>query len=397
MKAEDANSANSVEGILGDEGRHDGTNDDIIDVVPIVLDANESNNGDSSSSQKASFPPAEALKAAGEFAGKAADFARDAVGAAKDTASKGAKKAGDIAADLAKNAPPAAASVAEKVQSGIADMADKARDTAGSVSEKAQLAKYNPVSWEDTFLNENYTPPQMIVIADSSERENIEVCRNAIGWKDTAGGMGVLYLYKQDAPNTELVFLPQMLEDAVYYEDPTNPGRYISLDSYFDTIQKDKFTELQDIAFCLGAKKCVLESEEMSKSLRRAKTKSSANAKATKTKGEASVQVEAENHSKRHVEFAQEFEGSDEPRRPELKWFANDRQIEHLINTRCSGSNKITHYTMTLDETASQAISAQAAAKVEKALKKIGVSFNFSFEGEALNESRRKLFFEIEF
>ena len=97
--------------------------------------------------------------------------------------------------------------------------------------------------------------------------------------------------------------------------------------------------------------------------------------------------------------FSQTFEGNAEPRHPELKWFAHDQEIEFLISTRCNGGegNTTKEYRVELDSLSTQTMSEQLAAKLDKALGKLGAACNFSLEGEALTESRRRLVFEVEF
>ena len=113
--------------------------------------------------------------------------------------------------------------------------------------------------------------------------------------------------------------------------------------------------------------------------------------------GDASLEYSSAS-SKRTV-FGQTFEGHAEPRRPELKWFAHDQEIEFLIATRCNndGGNTTKRYRVELDSSSTQTMSVQLASKLDKALGKLGASVNFSLKGEAFAESRRRLVFEVEF
>ena len=81
------------------------------------------------------------------------------------------------------------------------------------------------------------------------------------------------------------------------------------------------------------------------------------------------------------------------------KWYAHDEEIAFLIDSRCGGAdaNVAKEYHVMLDSKASQAMSFSLAAKVDSALGKLGYTCNFSLQGEALNEARRKLQFDIEF
>ena len=314
--------------------------------------------------------------------------------------------------------------LAMAAQEKAEDIGEIAKDTAskvkgdasefvGEAARKAAMEIYKPVFPEDQ------SEQKMIIIADEDDRKDIEVCRGSIGWASRAGGMYVLHLYEEAVPISGIEFFPQPQLYSVYYQDAIDGKRYISLDRYFDTIQKDKITELKRIAYDLGAKSCRLESYEEEKSVRIAKAKAGLMSKGKKAKkgaegqkaedGEkaeegnlsagASAGVKSDAHSHKSVVFSQTFEGNDQPRRPELKWFANDKEIEFLIDTRCGGSDvgKTKEYSMELSSTSMQTMNVQAAAKIDKALSKLGASFNFSLEGEALTEQRRRLLFEIEF
>lgn len=241
----------------------------------------------------------------------------------------------------------------------------------------------------------------MIVIADDEERKNIDVCKGSIGWASKAGGLDVLHLYEEVVSDSDIVFYPQPQLDSVYYQDALDSSRYISLDCYFDTVQKDKFTELKRIAFELGSKKCRLESYEETKSVRVVKAGASARKKNGPEKASASIDADAKatSQTQKSIVFSQTFEENDNPRRPELRWFAHDKEIEFLIDTRCNGGDagKTKEYSMQLSSMAMQTMNVQTAIKIDKALAKLGAACNFSLKGEALTEQRRTLVFEIEF
>lgn len=286
-----------------------------------------------------------------------------------------------------------ATDAAKKVDAARTKATAKITDTASSGKQKVMESIYRPV-FPEQYTHSDYGRPKMIVLSDGSDRQDIEVCEGSIGWSDTAAGIDTLYLYEEAIPFSGIVFYPQALCDSIYYEDSHTPGRYISLDSYFDTLQRDKITELRRIAYELGAKSCTLESLEVAKSVRIAKTKIGARKLAS-----VDASKESTSESSKRIVFSQTFEGNAEPRRPELNWFAHDQEIEFLISTRCNeeNANKTKRYRAELDSSSAQTMSVQLAGKLDKALSKLGASVNFSLQGEALEESRRKLVFEVEF
>lgn len=317
----------------------------------------------------------------------------------KSTLSKAASVVQERATDAAKRAGEVAASAAERAGEVGADAATKAGEAASSGKQKMMESIYRPVFPEE-YTSSDYNRPKMIAIANSAERKDVEVCAGSIGWSDTAAGVNVLHLYEESVPFSGITFYPQALCDSVYYEDSLTPGRFINLDCYFDVLQKDRITELRRIAYELGARKCTLESTEEAKSVSMAKGGIKAKAKIKKgLSGGADASRKSSSASSKSIVFTQTFEGNAKPKRPELKWFAHDQEIEFLISTRCNGddSNATKQYRVELESSSTQTMSVQLAAKLDKALGKLGATCNFTLQDEAYTESRRRLVFEVEF
>lgn len=302
----------------------------------------------------------------------------------------------DKADEFGNTAADAAQKAAREVGEFANDAAQKAVETANANRQKVAMRIYRPV-----VQDELDSQIKMVVIDDDDDRKDIDVCQGSVGFLKKAGDLDVLHLYDEAVPSSEMVFYPQPQMYSVYYQDSLDSSRYISLDCYFDTIQKDKFTELKRIAYDLGAKSCRLESYEETKSVRIAKSKAGFKKKvlAEKTGIEAKSEAEVSRNTEKSIVFTQTFEANKQPRRPELKWFAHDKEIEFLIDSRCGGADAgmTKEYTMKLNSTVMQTMSVQAATKIDKALAKLGASFNFSLEGEAHAEQRQTLVFEIEF
>ena len=341
---------------------------------------------------------------------------------------EGANEFSDRAIDATDKAREAAGETARKALDAANELSKQASEVAEAGKQQWLIARYNPV-FPDQYVAFGNDRPKMIVIEDEDDRKDIEVCEGAIGWLGRSAGTEVLHLYEEDVPFSGIEFNPPAEYGAVYYANKLVPNRYISMDCYFDVIQRDKFTELRRIAYELGAKKCVLESYEEAKVARAAsagvgrKGKGIAflkeepamrgpsdnggsdgkGAKPVRTAfsdGESiDVSVQYRRDTKKRVLFTQTFEGNASPKRPELKWFANDEEIKFLIETRCNDAsdNKTKHYSFQLDSSSSQTMNVALAAKLDKALGKLCSTYNFSLEGEAKAEARRKLNFIVEF
>ena len=199
-----------------------------------------------------------------------------------------------------------------------------------------------------------------------------------------------------------LTFHPFVATDSFYYVDATNPSRYINLSNYYDTIRAEKEAELQKIAYDLGAKRCMLECEQASISIRSKQWAAKGKAKASPTEQagiDATCAINQESKAKRHALFVQEYEGNPEPNEPELHWYRNDPCIEQLVRSRCSGEGKalVTHYERQISTHSSMAIDINAAAKIDAALERMNASANVSFKGKAKDEAREKLTFIVDF
>lgn len=92
-----------------------------------------------------------------------------------------------------------------------------------------------------------------------------------------------------------------------------------------------------------------------------------------------------------------EFEGSDDVKYPELKWFANDDTIKRLIEIRTNDRNQIKSETLILEGSLSATMSQKTACAIDGAIGKIGASTKASMEGQATKENHSKMIFKVEF
>lgn len=312
---------------------------------------------------------------------------REQVGEFAEAAIVQAKEMGGVALD--------------KAQQGIDILAGKAVETQREI----RKALYNPLFPEE-FVDRQLDLPKLIVIVDDDERKGIDVCEGAIGWIDKHAGIEVLHLYDSFVAESGLTFAPVALCYSAYHVDPFDPRLYVNLSSYFETMHRDKITELRNVAFLLGAKACRLEAFEEQKTIVSTKAKAKAKAKSAgeaKAGAKGAVEGSAEwetqaSLTKRHeILLDQSFEEGRAPQKPDLHWYAHDREINSLIAMRLSGSGDLKRYSSGIDLSLSETMSGKLAAKIGGALEKMGFDANFSLEGESLSESRQKLKFFIEF
>lgn len=289
-----------------------------------------------------------------------------------------------------------------KAASIAADGVSAAADAIQDGQRKLKTKIYSPV-FEEEYKDPNYDLPKMIVIVDEDERKGIDVCEGAIGWFSKESGLEVLHLYEEYIDKSGLLFYPLPICDAAYFIDPHDKERFVNLASYFDVMQKEKITELREIAYMLGAKKCSLESYESEKIVTLKKTKADSGLDNKEVQAHLGASIEngesTSIYSEKKMVFEQEFDGEMTPKEPALKWFANDPEIAHLIRTRMGkdGMNVSKLYRIELDNSASSSMSSRLGCKIDGALKKLKARFNFLIEEEALREHRQKMIFNVEF
>lgn len=332
-----------------------------------------------------------------------------------------ANNAADTAKDLASRAGDAAQAAGETAQSTVRDVADKAAQAASAGAQAVQGAaskaqhdidvrRFSPLFLE-AFDDPSYVKPKMIVLEDPSPRKDIEVCKGSIGWTSREGALDVLHLYDTAVDESKLGFYPSPICYGIYYIDPLNPSRYISLSKFFDIMQQNQMNELHNIAYALGAKHCKLEIIEEEKMIRSADAKLKIAGKdipvpnvipmgkdqTIELNGNIDPSIRHEKNAVRRVKFDEEFAGSAELRRPELHWYANDNTINSLIEKRLGDGNTLTKYSLLLDYKTSDFINAGMATAIDVALKKMRVNANCNVMGEYQKENRTKMELLIEF
>ncbi len=285
----------------------------------------------------------------------------------------------------------------EEVQKNAAAMTEKSREE----NYQRRLKKYNPL-FPDVYHSESFCLPKMIVVVDASVRQGIDVCEGSVGWLDTENGMEVLYLYTEIAKESGLNFYPLLDSSSVYYVDNFDSKRFIRSDCIFSKAHEERMAELKHIAHSLGAKSCTIEisetiSESTASSKKFAMGGSAPTALKFNLKGSSENSIARAESFQRSGHITAQFEGSDSPKRPKLKWFAQDENIKRLIDMRCKKANNLKSETLQLSGATSATITQKAAIAMDGALGKISMKSNSAMETKAAKESTSTLIFSVEF
>ena len=284
------------------------------------------------------------------------------------------------------------------VQAGANDLSEKMKQD----SYQRRLKKYNPL-FPDVYQNESFNLPNMIMIRDDAERRGIDVCEGAIGWTGNESGMEVLYLYDEYVPYCGITFVPSADCDAVYYVDSFDRSRYVRIDCIFSKAHEERLAELEHVAYCLGAKSCTIEISESSIEVNVSKKKvgfagggvlrGSKVSSAESAEQNSSFKKTNQRSGKNYIKM----KGHQNPKRPELKWFANDNTIKNLIEGRCSGEVEIEYKTLELSGSSSATMSQKTACSIDNAVGAMKLAGSSNMEAQAIRENHSTLYFSIEF
>ena len=262
-----------------------------------------------------------------------------------------------------------------------------------------RLKKYNPL-FPEQYQSETFNIPNIIVIVDDAVRKGIDVCEGAIGWLSKETGEEVLHLYDEAISFSGIQFVPAPVCNAVYYVDHFDRGRFIQADCIFSRKLKEMIDELQHIAEYVGAKRCTID---ISESISSEDTKQKAAILSVgdkKTNGNATLDYSAASKSyttqQGHIEAT--FTGLRFPKRPILKWFANDNGINNLVEACCSRKRRVKELTLELFGSSSATMSQSIACAIDGIIaKSLGGTGHASMTSQVQEEHQRVLKFHIEF
>lgn len=284
----------------------------------------------------------------------------------------------------------------DDIQQGAKDFSEKQKQE----SYLKRLEKYNPL-FIDEYQTEGFVVPNIIIFVDEGDRKNIDVCQGAIGWKHSENNTDMLFLYNNGLELNEYQFYPAKT-DGVFVVDSFDKNRYIRVDMVFSKAHEERMAELKQVAYSLGAKSCSIEITESNVEVQTDTSSKTMKFGLPKKIANAGVQNEAlttnASSIKRTGKIVAEFDGHNEPVKPNLKWFSSDDNIKNLIEMRLSKGNSIKSEIIELAGSASATMTQKTACAIDGALSKIGsAKISANTENQAQKEQNSTLVFVVEF
>lgn len=323
---------------------------------------------------------------------------KDGLAGAASVAAKGVK----VVSGKAVNAGGAIADVAAAAGEAVADKAKEGLQLAADAQQESRRRRFTPVLRERYFADD-FDLPQLIVIEDEDNMKGNEECAEAMGWLVALKGKPeVLHMYHGFVEESGLSFIPPAQIGLAYIVNPVEPGRFISDSVFFCEIQKEKAAEIQDIACCLGAKYCKVETVDVESATHKSARKGKASASA-KGLGSGSLGMESKEGattlSRQSVVSEREYEGSDSPVSPKLRWFKASKEIGSLIASRIgeNRTNRVGRSVFELDSSSSVSLEVKRAADIDAAFRGIKGRGSSSLETQSRKESKQKFVVTIGF
>lgn len=300
------------------------------------------------------------------------------------------------------NALQKTADASKKVAVGVKDGTKTLVEKAKVDGYERRMKKYNPLFLE-TYKNDDFSIPNMIIIVDDVIRRDIDVCEGAIGWLDSDNDIEVMYLYDEAIDISGVSFVPYPELGAAYYVDSFDKSRYNRLDCIFGKAHEERLAELKNIAYLLGAKKCIVEIKESKKELLSTYKGMGVGLNMSlfgkNIKNNEGAQFENSTKSEIELEgkIEAEFSGSDIPKRPKLKWFAHDDNVKKLIDMRIKNTNSIKSETLIIKGATCSVMSQKTAYAIDTVISKANIKGHTSMEAKAKKEHSSELIYKVEF
>lgn len=273
----------------------------------------------------------------------------------------------------------------KSTKEGISKGAKNVSEFTQKTIHEQKMKYYNPL-FKEEFKKKSFKLPNVIQIVDDAERRDIDVCEGAIGWTSMVNDVEILHIYEEYATLCKVQFIPFEKKDIVYCADNFDKSKYISVDTIFDKSMNEKLTELENIAYCLGAKRCSIELAETDMEVENSQVK--IGTKKTSANN-ASSSVSASKQSGKNTST---FAGHNNPTRPELKWFKHDDNINALIDRKVADNDSVTYKVLELKGSFSATMTRNIACAIDKIAR-----CNISVEKKAIKEHSSTLIYEIEF
>ena len=238
----------------------------------------------------------------------------------------------------------------------------------------------------------------MIHVAEMDKQHaNNSVCVGSIGHETLVKDLRIVTVYPDQIEKWGLHFYPDINQE-FYYVNPINPNLYIGMNDYFEYLRSERVSELQQIAYDLGATYFCVRIKEQKKTKRKNTVDVKLNAKYAKK----AEKIE-NNYSKDENEVSEEeayaklsFKGHS-PEEPQLYYFKHDPQIKRLIEMRMDSRNELTEQQIILKCSHSSGIKEKDALSIDAAFSALKVTNKTSFTTEAQNEVRQVFEYTIRF
>ena len=284
---------------------------------------------------------------------------------------------------------------------------DKLKDTAKNTydtvktnldqsQQERDLKTLRPI-FESTLSDTDFFVSKLVRVTTMDKRHaESKVCHNSIGHIDTYGGLEVINIYRDKVKYFGLSFFPN--NDAeLYYVDPTDHERYIELDNYFSQLKNERISELERIAFDLGAKhfRVLYKEQTISSSKVNANHKSKLNILKNSVNTDVDLNVSTDKFSSVEIAAQSDFIGH-KPKEPVLRYLKHEPHILNLIELRMNEA-PITHKRMEIKLIESSGIKTNDAVKIDAAIKAMRFESRTSIVAEVNQESQRSFEYEIDF
>lgn len=313
-------------------------------------------------------------------------------GKAKDRVVKAVDQNGDGELNL-----DDASVIAEAISVAAKNTAVAIRDSAEAKSREIDLKLLQPIFCED-LESANFSLPKLIRITEIDKRRaESEVCQGSIGFTSVHKELRIVSIFRDKIDFFGLSFYPD-LDSEIYYVDPSDRDRYISLDDYFSYLKVARANELQKIAQDLGAKHFRVTFKEQKTTFSEHSVKAKVNGKTCTDHINTDAAHDLASTAVSTVEIAAEMDcPGHAPIMPTLTYLQREPSIQSLISLRMDDNSPITHQKYTLKLSNSSGIKEKDAIKIDAALKSMKFIGNTTVTSEARNEARRFFEYEVDF
>ena len=274
----------------------------------------------------------------------------------------------------------------KKTSEGIQKGAKNVSEFTQKTIHDQKMKHYNPL-FKEELKSKTFKLPSVIQIVSEVSRRDVDVCEGAVGWTSTVNDVDILHVYEEYTKLCKVQFVPFEKVDAIYCADNFDKSKYINSDAIFERAMNEKLTELENIAYCLGATSCSIELIESDGQAESSRIKIGA-----KKTGDLDSSISTSSSNKQSGKNISTFSGHNNPTRPELKWFKYDENINALIDRKVADSGSVTYKVLELKGSSSATMSQKTACAIDKIAK-----CSISVEKKAVKEHSSTLIFEIEF